>query len=880
MATLGVLDILISVNDSQVKSGINSAEGKMKSFGNRMSSWAVAKGQVLGRLIERAGASTIKFVKGSVEESKAFDKSMAQVAATLGKTTNEIKELSNFARKMGAETAFTAQEAAEGLNYMALAGYDAEKSMKMLPQVLNLAAAGNFELARASDMVTDAQSALGLTIPGTERLIDQMAMAASKSNTSVEQLGDAILTVGGTAKMMGKDTEMLTASLGILADNGIKGAEGGTALRNILLALSAPTSSASKQLKKLGVQVFDSEGNMRSLQDVMLDLGSAMEGMTDKQRTSIINDIFNKRDLKSVEALLGTTYDRWEELLTSLDGSKGSAAKMAETQLDNLAGDTTKFKSALGEAKLALVEGLTPSLRKYTQIGTKFVQRLTNAFKKKGLKGAIEEAGTIFSKFVENLKASDSPGLQKLGGALEGVKNVAKEVFELITDFPGKLKEWQESDSPGLQTLASLFGSLSDAVTVVEAAFNGGLPAAIDKLKEINSPISNIAATGLEALKSFCEFVVGHSDIGGIIETLALGFAAFKGIEISASLITFLSKLSSIKNASQLNQLLKGLNGGGGGDSSTPTTVPTPTTTPTTTGKTGGSWISKIKAGAKAAGAKIGSTWATAGGMWSLSPLAVLGLGLAPAEIAMAQTRQKWSEDYNRRMNAAQLPSDNAQFISEAAVALGTNGQVDWDKAENLLMGLSKRQNKQKAELYNLLKDSTTAGDKTWNLLNKFWEGAELDPNQINEMLQDITDAFAKETVSMPVDPEVDIGSAQSQLNGAGFTAPVTPIFNGSNIFGNKKAKGDWNVPSDNYPALLHRGEMVLNQSQARRYRDGDTGTSAGQIAHTVGRAVKEAMKEVKVMMSGEKVGDLTTKRVRNNINAKSYSRVRGFGGA
>ena len=146
----------------------------------------------------------------------------------MGVTVDEIGELRDFAQEMGSTTAFSATEAADALNYMALAGYDAETSMTMLPNVLNLAAAGGMELATASDMVTDSQTALGLSLEETSTLVDQMALASSKTNTSVSQLGEAILSIGGTAKNLSGGTTELNQVLGLLADNGIKGAEAGT----------------------------------------------------------------------------------------------------------------------------------------------------------------------------------------------------------------------------------------------------------------------------------------------------------------------------------------------------------------------------------------------------------------------------------------------------------------------------------------------------------------------------------------------------------------------------------------------------------------------------------------------------------------------------
>ena len=301
------------------------------------------------------------FAKSAVDVGMEFDQSMSQVAATMGKTVDEIGDLRQLAMDMGAKTAFSATQAAEALNYMALAGYDAETSTKMLPNVLNLAAAGGMELATASDMITDSQSALGLTIEQTSALVDQMAAASSKSNTSVAQLGEAILTVGGTAQYMAGGTEELATVLGVLADNGIKGSEGGTHLRNMLLSLSSPTTDAQKTLDALGVSVFDAEGNMRSFSAIFPELNAAMSAMTDQERLDAFSTIFNSRDIASATALLGTTTERWEELGDAILNSKDAAEMMANTQLDNLAGDITLWNSALEGAQIVLSDQLTPS---------------------------------------------------------------------------------------------------------------------------------------------------------------------------------------------------------------------------------------------------------------------------------------------------------------------------------------------------------------------------------------------------------------------------------------------------------------------------------------------------------------------------------------
>lgn len=217
---------------------------------------------------------------------------MSQVAATLGKTVGEIQDLRDFAREMGRSTAFSASQAADGLNYMALAGWDADTSMAMLPDVLNLAAAGSMELARASDMVTNAQSAFGLEIDQTKDMINQMAKASSTCNTSVEQLGDAMLTVGGTARGLKGGTQEMAQVLGIMADNSIFASEAGTHLRNIMLAMNPTTDAAKEAFKRLDFSAYDSNGSLREMSDIFGELSVKLSSMSDQDRLSTLSDIF------------------------------------------------------------------------------------------------------------------------------------------------------------------------------------------------------------------------------------------------------------------------------------------------------------------------------------------------------------------------------------------------------------------------------------------------------------------------------------------------------------------------------------------------------------------------------------------------------------
>ena len=352
---------------------------KLKTVGNNISS--------AGEKLLPVTAAVTGLGTASVTTAVNFESSMSQVQATMGVTkdamstvdgqsVNTMDTLSKLAKKMGAETAFSASECAEALNYLALAGYDTQQMCDTLPTVLNLAAAGGIDLAAASDMVTDAMSALGMGVDEAETMVDQMAKTASTTNTSVAQLGEGILKIGATAKSVKGGTAELNTALGILANNGIKGAEGGTHLRNIILSLQNPTDKAADQMTALGLAVYDSDGNMRSLNDILGDLNKSMDGMTAAEKSNIISKIFNKTDLSSVNALLANTGDTWDDLQEAILKSGGAAQQMAETQLDNLQGQLTILKSALEGLAISSGELLMPAIKLIVSWIQKFVDCL------------------------------------------------------------------------------------------------------------------------------------------------------------------------------------------------------------------------------------------------------------------------------------------------------------------------------------------------------------------------------------------------------------------------------------------------------------------------------------------------------------------------
>lgn len=384
-----------------------------------------------------AAAAVGAIAVAAVNVGKEFETAMSQVQATMliDTTTEEgaaaFATLEDAARECGRTTAFSATEAAEALNYLALAGYDADQAATALPTVLKLAGAGAMDLARASDMVTDSMSALGLeaTEANLNTFADQLAQTASKANTSVSQLGEAILTVGGTAKGLAGGTTELNTALGILADNGLKGAEGGTHLRNMILSLQSPTGDASKALSQLGVDVYDAQGNMRGLNDIFKDLQSGMEGMTNAQKDSIISTLFNKTDLTAANAMLSNCTDRWDELSAAIENSAGACEDMYSIQLDNLDGDIKILQSGLSDLGISIYQDLNGPLRSMTQLATGMVEELSAAYSEGGMEGMVGAIGGCLSEAV-NVIAGYAPqvvsmGVDLIGSFVQGIANNA-----------------------------------------------------------------------------------------------------------------------------------------------------------------------------------------------------------------------------------------------------------------------------------------------------------------------------------------------------------------------------------------------------------------------------------------------------------------------
>lgn len=442
-------------------------------FNKGLSAMSVAAGDLISGLTQAATGKLTALAKTSVGVGMSFQSSMSQVAATMGVGVDQIQSLTDKAKEMGSTTAFTATQAADALNYLALAGYDANKAAEVLPSVLNLAAAGGMDLAYASDLVTDAMASLNLEAnkQNVDEFGNKLAKAASRANANVSQLGEAILTVGGTAANLKGGTTELTTALGLLANVGIKGAEGGTHLRNIILSLQSPTDDATKLMEQLGLQVYDAQGNMRGLDDILTDLSGSLAGLTQGQKDSVINALFNKTDLAAVNGLLAAQGEQWESLAQQIDaageaaGDSGAMAQMAETQLDNLQGSVTIMQSALEGLQLGIYDYLEPSLSEAAKWGSECFSTLTEALSEGGPEAMLQAAGQIISDLAASVTAQ-LPGL-----ATSGTEIIVQLAEDIVAATPAMLDAAAGVMDALVQGIVDNLPSLIDSATKVIVQF-------------------------------------------------------------------------------------------------------------------------------------------------------------------------------------------------------------------------------------------------------------------------------------------------------------------------------------------------------------------------------------------------------------------------
>lgn len=359
---------------SEQLSGFTSGgiEGALSSIG--------AAATTAGRALTLGVTTPLLTLAGAaVGVGMGFDESMSNVyglMSSLNLTQSQMDALRDTAREMGSTTKFSAAEAADAMGYMALAGWDDQEVIAGLPGVLDLAAAANMDLAKASDIVTDTMTPFGMAASEAARAADVFAYAQANSNTTVELLGESMKYVAPTADAFGMTLEDTAGALGVLANAGIKGSQAGTTLNAMLRDLKNNSEKGAVAIGKTKVALTNSDGSYRSYGEIIRDIDKATQGMTASQRDAALMEIFGDESLKGILATLKQGPDALDEMTSGLYGCEGAAKSMAEVMQDNLRGELTTLSSGVQEMGIALSDFLTPAIRS----GVTFVTDLVGKF--------------------------------------------------------------------------------------------------------------------------------------------------------------------------------------------------------------------------------------------------------------------------------------------------------------------------------------------------------------------------------------------------------------------------------------------------------------------------------------------------------------------
>lgn len=294
-----------------------------------------------------------------------FEQTLVSAAAKfpgeIRRGTEAFEQLEQAARKTGATTEFTASQSAQALNFLAMAGFDAESSIAALPGVVDLATAAQVDLAQATDVASDSLGAFGLMTKDASqlgrnlaRVNDVIAKTTTSANTTVESLFETIKDGAPVATTAGASMETFAALAGELANAGIKGTRAGTTLKNMFLTLSAPGTGAAKILKRLGIQTQDANGDMRDIVDILGDLNKSLDGLGTAERSGVLEGIFGKIPIAGVNVLLASGSDRLREYRKELEDASGASSNMASVMRDTLQGRLNSLKSAVEGVKISI----------------------------------------------------------------------------------------------------------------------------------------------------------------------------------------------------------------------------------------------------------------------------------------------------------------------------------------------------------------------------------------------------------------------------------------------------------------------------------------------------------------------------------------------
>ena len=459
-------------NFKGAKKNIKSYEDAVKDLKSAMDDVAgdiKSVAAVAGGAVAAVGTATVGAVGAAAEVGSGFEKSMSRVEAISGATGNDLERLRAAAETMGANTSKTASESADALSYMALAGWKTEEMLTGLEPILRASEAGEMDLATCSDLVTDSMSAMGVSVNDLSHYLDVVAAAQSNSNTNMQQLLEAFIECGGSAHNFGLNVEDLSTVLGVMANRGIKGTEAGTALNSIFVNMLGSTKKTAEAMDTLGLSLYDNEGNMKDVTEVLKEMGDALASATDEQRNNLEAMLGGKTQITALQAMVNGLNGEYDDLSETLYDCDGALLKTAKTMQDNLTGNVTAMQSALEGLGIKVYDYLEEPLKSAVQSATKEISDLSRSVTEGQLSEVIERLADKFGKLIEKAAAfATDEGIPALINALDWISRNGDNIIATVEGMGAAWGAWKIGTM--VAHVNSLVKAIKDYKTAQEAA--------------------------------------------------------------------------------------------------------------------------------------------------------------------------------------------------------------------------------------------------------------------------------------------------------------------------------------------------------------------------------------------------------------------------
>ena len=566
-------EVGILANDGTIKIGTELDKSGLESGMSGLGSFAQKGFSVVSTAAKAATAAIGAGIVASVKVGASFEAEMSKVQAISGVTGDELAQLTEKAKEMGAKTKFSASESAQAFEYMAMAGWKTDDMLNSIGGIMNLAAASGEDLASVSDIVTDAMTAMGLAADGTTTIVkdgytkevsnashfaDVLAAASSNSNTNVAMMGETFKYAAPLAGALGYSVEDLAQAIGLMANSGIKGSNAGTDLRSVLTRLAKPPKEAAEAMEQYGISIKNSDGSMKSLMEVMENMRDSLQGLPEDEQAAAAAAIGGQEAMSGLLAIVNASESDFKKLANAIDNADGSAEQMAEIMQNNLSGQLTVMKSAAEALGIEIYQSIQQPLTDLVKVGTQAINDLTEAFQTGGVQGLIAAGTQMVTEFISvifnRIPEIVATGIEVVGGFLNGLLSAAPKAIQQASQM---LSSWTNNvlsklpaviSAGGQMILSLLNGLVNNAPKIIQQAAQ----LVIEFAHTVLQNLPQILQAGIELIGKLLAGIIQAvpkiiAAIPGIVSSIGKKFLSYDWLSIGKNIISGIA--SGVANA-------------------------------------------------------------------------------------------------------------------------------------------------------------------------------------------------------------------------------------------------------------------------------------------------------------------------------------------